>query len=276
MYKQKKWDVRHLVVVFLIVLLLFLVIVTVLNKQDRNLSYPEKVIKDTTLLVVKTLKKPFDFVRGKVSDKELESLKEKAKQVDLMQAKYDEALKDIKDLKELVELNSTLRENSHLNATVISRNVGYWNQSLTIDKGKKNGVEVGMAVINSQGLVGKIESVSNFNSTVKLLTSEDVSNKISVKIKVSDDDYVYGLLNGYDSKTKRFQIEGIAENKEIPKDSLVTTTGLSNAFPSGVFIGKVDSISKDHFDLASKVSFVSEVDFEKISYVTVLKKDATS
>ena len=276
MYKQKKWDMRHLVVVFLIVLLLFLVIVTVVNKKDRNLSYPEKVIKDTTLLVVKIVKKPFDFIRGEVTDKELKKLKDKAKQVDSMQAKYDEAIKDINDLKELVELNSTLRENSYLNATVISRNVGYWNQSLTIDKGKKNGVEVGYAVVNSEGLIGKVESVSNFNSTVKLLTSEDVSDKISVKIKVADDDYVYGLLNGYDSKSKKFQIEGIAENKEIPKDSLVTTTGLSNDFPSGVLIGKVDSISKDHFDLASTVSFKSEVDFEKISYVTILKKDATS
>lgn len=276
MYKQKKWDVRHLIVVFFIVLILFLIIVTIVNKKERNLSYPEKVMKDTVLSVVRIVKKPFDLIQGKVTDKELEKLKEKAKQVDSMQAKYDEVNKELQELKELVELNSTLHENSYLNATVVSRNVGFWNKALTVDKGSKNGVKVGMAVVTSDGLIGTVENVSNFNSTIKLLTSEDVSNKISVKIKVDDDSYVYGLLNGYDTKKHLFNVEGIAENKEIPLGALVTTTGLSNDFPSGVLIGKVKEIKKDHFDLASAVAVESNVDFSKISYVTILKKEAVS
>lgn len=258
----------------MIVLVLFLIIVSVATKKDRNLSYPEKVIKDTTLLVVRTIKKPFMAINGKLEDKEIKKLKEKAKQVDSIQAKYDEAKKEVNDLKELVELNSTLSEHSYLNATVISRNVLNWYQTFTIDKGLKNGVLKESAVINSSGLVGTIENASNFNSTVRLLTSIDVNNQISVKIKIDEDNFVYGLLSGYDTKTKLFKVEGIAENVTIEKDSLVTTTGLSSQFPSGILVGKVVSVTKDNFDLASTVMVKSAVDFEKLSYVTILKKDA--
>ena len=55
----------------------------------------------------------------------------------------------------------------------------------------------GDAVILPSGLIGKITNVSNFSSTVKLLTSDEIKNKISVKIN-SDDKYLYGLLIGYD------------------------------------------------------------------------------
>ena len=53
---------------------------------------------------------------------------------------------------------------------------------------------------------------------------------------------------------------------------MVTTTGLGNQFPSGILIGRVESISKDNFDLARTILVRSSVDFDDISYVTVLKK----
>ena len=273
MYRKKKNDYRQIIVIFLVTLVFIISIAFIFNKQDRKLTYIEKVIKDTGLSIIRIIKTPISFLSDKVTDKELKELKEKASYVDSMQAKYDEANKEIKELKELVDLNSTLSENSYLNATVISRNVGYFNDSLIIDKGSKNGVDVGMAVITNEGLIGKITSTSNFNSTVKLITSQDTNDKISVKIAV-EDDYVYGLLVGYNEKKNVFIIEGIAENTEIPKDSLVTTTGLGNSFPSGIFIGKVTTTSKDNFDLARTVEVKSNQKFSGFGYVTVLKKEA--
>lgn len=273
MYRKKKMDYRQIIIIFLIMIAFILGITFILNKEDRKLSYFEKVIKDTSLAIVRVIKMPFDFLSNKVTDHELKELKEKAEYVDSMQAKYDEANKEIKELKELVDLNSTLSENSYLNATVISRNVGYFNDSLIIDKGSKNGVLDGMAVVTNKGLIGKITSTSNFNSTVKLITSQDTNDKVSIKIAVKDD-YVYGLLVGYDDKKNVFIVEGISENTEIPKDSLVTTTGLGNSFPSGILIGKVTNTSKDNFDLARTVEVKSMQKFSGFGYVTILKKEA--
>ena len=190
-----------------------------------------------------------------------------------METKYEEAEKEIKDLKKVLELNNTLSESSYMNATIINRNIGYWYNTITIDKGEKDGVEKDMAVINNDGLIGIVTKTSKLNSTVKLLTTTDTNSKISVKIKVGEDNYIFGLLVGYDKDKKSFIIEGIANNTEIPISSMVTTTGLGNNFPSGILIGRVDKITKDNFDLARTVLVKSSVDFDNINYVTVLKKD---
>ena len=172
----------------------------------------------------------------------------------------------------MLHLNKTLSEQSYLNATVINRNIDYWYNSMTIDKGSKNGVEKGMAVVTSEGLIGKIEKTTNFNSTIKLITADDTNNRISVKIKTKGK-YVYGLMSGYDAKKGLFIVDGISDSTEIEKNSIVTTTGLADTFPSGIILGKVDSISSDNFDLAKTVNVKSDIDFNGISYVTILKRE---
>ena len=71
-----------------------------------------------------------------------------------------------------------------------------------------------MAVVVNQGLIGKIVNASNFTSTVKLLSTDELSNKISVKIQL-DDKSIYGLLVSYNKKKNIYMIEGISDNAEI-------------------------------------------------------------
>ena len=130
-----------------------------------------------------------------------------------------------------------------------------------------------MPVIVSEGLIGKVTKVTNFNSTVKLITSDDVNNKTSVKIKVGEK-FVYGLLSGYDQQKKTFIVEGISDNIEIPEGSLVTTTGMGDSFPSGIVVGKVKQVTTDNFDLAKTVEVTSSVDYDDLSFVTILKRAA--
>ena len=171
-----------------------------------------------------------------------------------------------------MELNTTMTEGTYVNATTINRNIDYWYQNITIDKGSKKEIKKGNAVINSNGLIGYIDTTSNYYSTVKLLTAENLSHKISVKIEVGDS-YVYGLLTYYDSSSNLFKIEGISENTGVPKDAIVTTTGLGNEFPAGLIVGYVDSVALDNFELAKTVYIKPAVNFEDISYVTVIIKE---
>ena len=81
----------------------------------------------------------------------------------------------------MIELNTLLSEYNSVSATVISRNLDSWNRTATIDKGKKDGLKDGSAVINKYGLVGYLKNTSYTSSDVKLLTSLN-EYKISVKI----------------------------------------------------------------------------------------------
>lgn len=280
MYRKRKIEKRYVVIIILIIIMILFSIFTFGVKDGRNLTIIEKSIKDSCLFIGKIVSSPIDFVIDKIEEsKEKKNIYEKYKKMQkkyektkLLEAKYKEVNKHLQELEDTLDINNSLIDDSYLNATVVNRDIGYWYNTITVDKGSKNGVTKDMAVITSKGLIGKITNVSNFNSTVKLLTNEDINNKISVKIEI-DDNYVYGILTGYDSSTNCFQIEGISENTEIPTNSMVTTTGMGDIFPSGILIGVVKRVSTDNFDLARTVEVEPYVNFDDINYVTILKRD---
>ena len=164
-----------------------------------------------------------------------------------------------------------MSEYTYINATVINRNIGYWYNTLTIDKGSKNGIKQGDAVITNKGLIGRIIGVSNFSSTVKLLTTTEINNKISIKVTSSDGKH-YGLLSGYDLNNNIYRIEGITNADNIKNGDLVTTTGLTDYFPSGILIGYVSRIVKDEYDLNSIIEVKPSVSFNDFSIVTILNR----
>ena len=273
MFKKKKFIV---VIILLVCILLF--ILSFIISDKRKLSDIEKIIKDSTLTVNKVINKPINYIDNKIKEIKLSNkmydkynkLYKKYEKLKSVNNDNDELKKEIKELQKVLELNNTL-ESKYINSSVIIRNIGYYYDELTIDKGSKHKRKKDMAVITSDGLIGTISKVSNLNSVVKLLTTDDINNKISVKIKVNND-YLYGLMVGYDKKTKCFIVEGIADNKEIPKGSVVTTTNF-NDIPGGILIGKVEKIKKDNFDLSRTLLVRSNVNFDNIKYVTVLGKD---
>lgn len=279
---MKKKNNRFKIIIIIIVLFAILFgLSSYTVDDDKDLNFFEKALKDTSTFIQKIFSAPINFVKDELEvfneKKDLyekyTKLKEKVEKTDLYYAQIEELQKEVTELKSTLDLNATLSEYTYVNATVVNRNIGYWYNSLTIDKGSKNGVKKGDAVITPSGLIGKITNVSNFSSTVKLLTSDEVSGKISIKIK-SNEEYLYGLLIGYDSEYKIYKVEGITNSNNIKEGDLVTTTGLTDYFPSGLLIGKVSRVVKDEYDLNSIVEVVPSVNFEDISIVTVLNRKA--
>ncbi len=276
---KKRFDKRYLLILIVVVIALVLTLLAASLKEDRDLNPVEKVAKDIGTVVLKVVSAPFNFVQDKIDEaieknnlyEKYKELKNKEEQVDSVIAQNENLQNEVDKLKETLELNTILSDKVFLNATVVSRNIGYWYDEITIDKGSKNGIEKGMAVVTSKGLIGQITKVSNYSSTVKLLSNENMSDKISVKIKVGDD-YVYGLISMYDSKTNTYTVEGISENVDIEKGADVVTTGMGTVFPSGLMVGTAQKVTTDNFDLSKVVEVKASVDFDDLDYVTVLKR----
>lgn len=277
MYKKKKKIERKYVILIGIISISIFIFLSIKIVNRKSISLPEKVIKDSVLFVSKIIYTPISYISSNIKkDKEKNNIYEKyeellqsVNEIDSLKAYNSELEKEIKELKKIVDINNTLSEKSYLNATVINRNLEFFSNTLTIDKGSNNGILDGLAVTFNGSLIGKITKVSNFNSVVKLITVEDSNNKISVKIN-NNDNYIYGLISGY--KDGCLLISGIDTNEEIIDESIVTTTGLGGVFPSGILVGKVVGVTKDNFDLATTVLVKSEIDFNDINFVTVLKR----
>lgn len=281
MYNKKRFSKRYLFILAVVAIALVLVVLAASLNEKRNLSPVEKMAKDTMSVVLKVVSAPFNFVKDKIDEtieknniyEKYKELKNKEEQVDSVVAQNENLKDEVNKLKDTLKLNTILSDKVYLNATVVSRNLGYWYDEITIDKGSKNGIEKGMAVVNPKGLIGQITKVSNYSSTVKLLSNENMSDKISVKINVGDS-FVYGLISKYDSKNNTYTVEGISENVDISKGADVVTTGMGANFPSGLIVGKVKGVTTDNFDLSKVVEVEASVDFDDLDYVTVLKRKA--
>lgn len=279
--KKNRLNKKNKYIIFGIVALVIigLMITVACVKEERNLNFFEKAVKDTVTYTGKILYMPIGFVKEKIEIskekdeiyKKYEKLKEKAEKSDYYKAQVLELQTEIKNLKESLVLNNVLSEYEPINANIVNRNVGYWYNTIVIDKGSRNNVKKGMAVVVNSGLVGKVIKTSNFTSTVKLLTADELNGNVSVKIKLDGKD-VYGLLTGYNQETNTYKIEGISESDEIKEGAIVTTTGLSDIFPSGILVGNVKVVTSDNYDLTKIVEVTPSVDFNDISVVTVLDR----
>jgi len=189
----------------------------------------------------------------------------------ILQKNLNNSLKqEIKELKELLNLNSTLSEYTTINATIISRNDLYWFNTVIIDKGKKDGLKKNMAVITQNGLIGKISKTTKKTSEIKLITTNDITYKTSVMIQLEEKNQ-YAILNGYDQENDLLKITAIDKNINIPKDSIVITSGLGQ-MPKGIYIGKVVKTEIDKYNLSQIVYVKPKQEFSNINYVTILKE----
>lgn len=281
MYHKKRKE-KKLKIIIICGLIVFFIIGFIINVlvTNRNLTIFEKAIKDSILTIENFLSIPIDYIHNKVTEtndknnmyESYSTLKEQIKEYEKYKIENEELKKQLDDMKELLNIDETIAEYSYLNANVISRNIDYWNDTVIINKGEHDGIESGMPVVVGMNLVGKVISTSTFNSTVRLLTATNIVDKISVKIN-NNGNYVYGILNGYNKETDTYIIEGISQNVEIENDSIVTTTGMGDIYPSGIVIGNVTGITTDTFDLSKILEVKSNVDFDNINYLTVLRRN---
>ncbi len=281
--KKYNGDKKKFIIIGIIFIIGVMIFVTAKNiNGNRKLTFFEKVIKDSVGFVEKIVYAPIDFVKDRIElqkdknriYKKYKKYDEEKEKKDFYKAKIKELDNEIDELKLLLDLNSTLTDYKAINATVTNRNVGYWYNTLTIDKGSHDGIEEGYAVVVNKGLIGKVVSVSEFNSTIKLLSADELNNKISVKINV-DGKSVYGLLASYNRKNNIYIVEGISDIGELQEGSYVTTTGFSELFPSGILIGTVKNVTLDNYELTKVVEVTPSVNFDDINYVSVLKKEVT-
>ena len=279
---RSKHKVKHkYIVVFSIVIIVILIAVlsSILGKNQK-LNLLESIPKDGIVGIQKVVYYPFKGIQNLLSDfkklnnvlSENDILKKNIDKVDSLETENIELKREIENLKKELKIDFVLSDYTRLNATVISRNTGYWYNVLTIDKGSHNGIEPGMVVINSTGLIGKIVTVSEFSSDVKLITTTDTNNKISVTV-YNGENKINGLINGYDYDNEVLEVEGISNTENVEVGDLVYTSGLGGVFPAGILIGKVESITTDVYDLAKIINVKPSANFDDINFVSVLKRD---
>lgn len=119
-------------------------------------------------------------------------------------------------------------------ATVINNNTRHPKNYFTIDKGKVDGIEPGMGIVDQNGIVGIVNVVSDHMSRVTSLLNE--SQNFSVKIKNSS--YV-GSLNWKSGNPNIAYLIEIPRHAKYHIGDTIVTSGYSTTFPEGIPAGTI-------------------------------------
>lgn len=277
--KRKNIKLKYIILIIIIAIILLIIILSSMLKKDKQPNKFESLIIDTITSVEKVIYSPFKIVINKVDNyKELINIRKKyskllpqVQRIESLNAENIELRKQLQSMKNELNIDYTINDYEFLNATVINRDPSHWYNKITIDKGKYNGIEADMVVVNSQGLIGRVISTTAFTSDVRLITTSDTVNKISITINDGQNS-VNGLINKYNYNTGYLEVEGISNTERINLDSYVYTSGLGGIFPSGILIGKVEKVTTDEYDLAKIIDVKPIANFNDINYVAILKR----
>jgi rod shape-determining protein MreC len=152
-------------------------------------------------------------------------------------------------------------------ALVVANSMRFSQNHLTLHKGAKDGIKPGMGVFNSQGIVGRIKSVSeNYSVAFSVLNTNLL---ISAKIKSSD---VFGSVQWDGGNTSEVQLLYVPRHVKASKGDTVITSGFNAVFPEGILIGKISKVEVNKTDpnyLALTVKL--STDFSKLNYVYLVE-----
>ena len=196
----------------------------------------------------------------------LEMQYEKA-QMELVSA--EEALLENERLKVQLGAKDTYAALDPIYAKVIARDAGPWFETFSINRGSNSGVAVGMAIVNGDGLIGRVYEVGL--SYAKVITIVDSRSAVACLVqRTRDNGVMRGQISASDSYAECFVYYLPNINSITPGDTVVTS-GTDSLYPKGLKIGTVTALSLDAGSDGTYAIVSPSVDFQRIEEVFVLR-----
>ena len=217
----------------------------IVYRSSFVVSVPENYLKKTYQAIQSHFVIYDDYFEIKSEIKELKQ----QKTLDKFVVQENERLKKI--------IDDYLEESEVQVAKIIIDKDSHFLKSLIVNKGSKNNIKLGMAVLDGSYLIGKVIEVNYLTSRILLLS--DLNSKIPVIIEPGS---FQSILSG--TGRNHGIIQYLKESYSIEGDSTVYTSGAGGLFKAGIPIGK---IKKNELNAEKKVEFFS--DFSQLRFVKI-------
>ncbi|MFZ5596912.1 MAG: rod shape-determining protein MreC [Bacillota bacterium] len=208
---------------------------------------------------------PFSLVNAA---KENQLMKERIGELEGRIYQDEELRSENERLKRLLDFKTVVAPQAGFNtvtAAVVGRDPGNWFGMITINKGSRNGLKPDMAVINDQGLVGRITSVNTYTAEVLLIT--DFRSGVSALIQDSRSPGIVEGTAGYPGKVRMVHIP---IETEVTPGQVVLTSGFGSMYPKGIPIGRIQELGRDSSGLFNTAEVIPFVDFNRLEEVMVI------
>lgn len=202
---------------------------------------------------------------------EVQTLRERNRELEAAWAAAQAELVELREyradynrLSELLNYDAPARNQVTIAADVIqSYDPSSVVRTITINRGRRDGISEGMAVVTDQGMVGRIIDAAAQVSRVLLVT--DPSSSINGRLQESrEPGNVVGLLTG------GLRMRDIPLDAEVSEGELVVTSGLGGNLPPDIPIGLVTSRRQFEFEISQEAEVRSLIDFESLEIVLIV------
>ena len=164
--------------------------------------------------------------------------------------------------------NSSTYHFDYIPAKIVNNTISKSINYITIDKGSKEGIQKGLGVVSSNGVVGIVTNVSENFSLIMSVVS--VKSLIGVRHKNTN---ALGNLrwNGEDPYT--LQIDGLSKTLPIKKNDTILTAGFSSIFPPNIVVATVKNLEADESTSFYNMNVRLTNNINTLSYVYVVKNE---
>lgn len=163
------------------------------------------------------------------------------------------------------------RRYTYVTCRVVKNSTRMRNNFITIDKGSSSGIRKGMAVISPSGIAGLVYEVNDdFSLVLSVLNSKFVTTPMIPAIGFREGSITW---DGRDPGLA--QLNWVNKFEKLKPGMDVLTSNFSVKYPAGIPIGKIKTVTKKATSSFYDVDITLATNFNKLSYLYVVKDNYT-
>lgn len=190
-------------------------------------------------------------------------LKNEQIKYDILLSYNEKILEENKRLQEILKIKE--EKNLNLRVTKVNfRNPSNLYTRFYINLGKKDGVKKNMIVLSGETLIGKVGRVYENYSIVDMITSENFN------VSALTESQMLGIIKGSDEEDGTLYFEANTFQNNIEIGEKIYTSGISEIYSKGLYIGKVSEIDEDNGELFRSIKVKNDIDILSMMEVLIL------
>jgi len=137
-------------------------------------------------------------------------------------------------------------------AEMVARDSSTWWRTVTINRGRRDGIETDMPVVTDEGLIGKTTTVSDVISVVLLVSDENC--RVAASVEGSREQGIVSGERVTTGLTPRLDLNFLSKQADLKPGQKVYTSGVGGVFPSGLLIGVVKTYRVRELDAQAQLT----------------------
>ncbi len=177
------------------------------------------------------------------------------------------ALDENDRLREYLEIKEAHEDFSFVEALVVSTESSNNFSVFSINRGTRDGIEIGMPVITPAGIVGYVCETSTFSSKVRSIT--EATAGVGVFSSRSGD---LGIVSGDISfkNTGKCKLSYISPSADVKVGDAIYTSGTGPIYPRNLLLGHVEEVTVNKFTREITATISCSADFKNLKYLLVV------